>query len=373
TVSFAADRLMERVGNQVRHSPKPLVPLTGGCDSRSIVAAAKKTGHDFTAFTGGPPDSEDAVVAARVAKALNVKHNLLPEVASPALLLGSISRMRTWIRMTEGIMPINYSLHLKDFFESKLPFPAGRFQYFHGVEPGIGRGLYYPPGVDAGRFAAMTIKDAHAFVAATYKNRYLKLSKASGDMFEGICLRLDEDLRETGGKINHWFELLMWRERGLNWGMDLQSVNTPVRWAWAPLYDRELMALSWNLSADQMIEGQLLFDVPAALQGALAGFPRTSHACGGRPTLAARIRHRVLTGARRYSERVGIKKSRPEHQNGDEWDVTALWKGCLLNGKTHVWNEFIDRKDLLKVIAISPRNALLWRLLTIDFLAEAFF
>ena len=393
TVSYAADRLVERVGNQIRHSADPVVLLTGGRDSRSIAAAAKKTGYGFAASTGGPADSEDAVIAVRVARVLNVRHSLASEIASPGLLLGSLDRMGLWTRMTEGILPLSYSLHLIDFFESRLPFPASRVQFFHGLEPGTGRCAYYPryPDVDAGWLEAMTAGEAHAFIAGQYKNRYLKTGKTAGALIRDLCLRLDDDLREaeppreveplraTGGRTPHWFELLMWRQRALHWGMDLQSANAAVRWAWAPLFDRKLTVLSWDLSTRQKIEGRLLMDVSARLAGGLSGVPCLNYAGGRNTGLAGRIRNRMRMEARRYSERLGIKKGKNKDREGTGpqgeggVDFGAFWKGCLLNGKTHIWDQFIDGKDLLKIIAISPQNQLLWRLLTIERLAGEFF
>ncbi|MDA8388810.1 MAG: asparagine synthase-related protein [Nitrospiraceae bacterium] len=371
TVGFAANRLIERVNTQIKHSLEPVVLLTGGRDSRSIAAAAKKTGHDFTAATGGPADSQDVVIAARVAKLLDIKHRLTGDAAPPELLRRSIERIRTWTQMTEGIIPIDYSLHMKDFFEAKLPFPAERAQYLHGLEPGIGRGSFYPhyPDVDVADISAMTLSDVHSFVTNTNKNHYLKSSKAADDLLEDIYLRLDSDIQETGGNTHHWFELLLWRERGLIWGMDLESIKNPVRWAWMPLFDRELMALSWNLTIDQKIEARLLLDASAAMVADLADMPCTQYTGGRRTGLAGRIKNRIRSGMRHYSRRIGGTSCRNEGAP----DQPGFWEAGLLNNGGHIWDEFIDGKDLQKIIRISPHNALLWRLTTVNFLAEAFF
>ncbi|MDA8085798.1 MAG: asparagine synthase-related protein [Nitrospiraceae bacterium] len=374
TVKFAADRLVQRVTDQMRHSPKPVVLLTGGRDSRSIVAAAKKTGYDFTTATGGPAGSEDAVIAARVSGILNIKHSLTGDTASPDIVRKSIGRIRTWTKITEGIIPIDFSLHMKDFLMSRLPFPVERAQYFHGLEPGIGRGSFYPhyPDVDAGRMSAMTLNDVHTFVTNAYRNRYLRPGPAADSLLQEVHLRLDSELQEAGGEIHQWFELFLWRQRGLVWGMDLQSVNTPVRWAWLPLFDMELMGLSWNLTINQKIEARLLLDASAAMEAALAEMPCTLYIGGRKTGLAGRIKNRILTGARRYSQKIGIPGP-AAGQNQAAKDFSALWEAGLLSNGEHIWTEFIDRKNLLKIIGISPQNALLWRLMTVDFLARELF
>lgn len=374
TVSFAVDRLSKRIDNQFRHSLSPIVLLTGGRDSRSIATAAKKSGHDFVTATGGPADSEDAVIAGRVAGILNVKHRLTGNGAPWNALPGCMQQIKTWVRMTEGMLPLNYSLHMEDFFESRLPFPYERVQYFHGLEPGIGRGSFYPnyPDVDVDKIRAMTLNDVHEFFTGTNKNPYLKLKTSTDELLQDICLRLDNDIRETGGGINHWFELLLWRERGLMWGMDLQSVNTPVRWAWAPLFDRELMALSWNLTISQKIEARLLLDASAAMQAALADVPCSQYRGGRRSGLPGRIKNRVMSLMRHYLEQAGI--ARPvDIRNGTDGALSVFWEAVLLKSGMNAWKEFIDEKDLLKIIRISPQNALLWRLATVNLLAGTFF
>lgn len=59
-----------------------LVPVTGGRDSRLVLAAALRAGIDFTAATGGAPDAPDVVAGRELARVAGVEHALLP--ADPA-------------------------------------------------------------------------------------------------------------------------------------------------------------------------------------------------------------------------------------------------------------------------------------------------
>ncbi len=373
TVSFAANRLMGRVEKQMRHSPNPVVLLTGGRDSRSIAAAAKRTGRDFIAQTSGPAGSDDVVIAARVARALNVRHELTGDGATPELLGDSIEQLRTWVQMTDGTIPANYSLHLKDFLKSNRPFPAKRVQYLHGLEPGIGRGSFYPyyPNVDAACMSSMTMQDVHAFVTNTNKNRFMKPRPSDDGLLQDIYERLDDNVRETGGQIHHWFELLLWRERGLMWGMDLQSAYSMTRWAWMPLFDRHLMALSWRLSIGQKIEARLLLDASAMMVAELEGLHCTQYNGMKGAGLAGRIRRRLASELKYCLQLAGISRSQ-----SDDRSFIALqrfWESAFLGRADHIWREFIDKPDLLKIIHLSPQNDLLWRLLTVDFMSQISF
>jgi hypothetical protein len=59
-----------------------LVPVTGGRDSRLVLAAALRAGIDFTTATGGAPDAPDVVAGRELARVAGVEHALLP--ADPA-------------------------------------------------------------------------------------------------------------------------------------------------------------------------------------------------------------------------------------------------------------------------------------------------
>lgn len=54
-----------------------VVPVTGGRDSRLVLAAALRAGIEFRAVTGGAPDSPDVVIGRALAAAAGVEHALL--------------------------------------------------------------------------------------------------------------------------------------------------------------------------------------------------------------------------------------------------------------------------------------------------------
>ena len=55
-----------------------VVPVTGGRDSRLVLAGALRAGIPFDAVTGGAPDSPDVVAARAVCEAAGIGHELLP-------------------------------------------------------------------------------------------------------------------------------------------------------------------------------------------------------------------------------------------------------------------------------------------------------
>jgi hypothetical protein len=373
SVSRCANRLLNRVGAQITHSTDPVVLLSGGRDSRTIATAAKKSGHNFITATGGPADSEDVIIAAQVAKILNVANRYLGNGASPALICNSVEQLKLWTQMSEGIIPLNYCLYLKDYLTAHFPVPAERSQFFHGLETGIGRGSYYPnyPDITYDQIAAMTLQDAHAFTTKEYKRSYLRLNKETDDLLQGIYTDIDSLLNETDGKIYHWFELLLWRERGLIWGMDLQSVYSPIRWPWMPLFDREIIKLSWDLTFDQKISARFLLDVTAGMEPALSNVNCTQYAGMKRVRLSERIKHRILAEVRNLFKKTGAFNFQGS-QNAADLTLAGFWETVLFSNMERFWKEFIEENELRRIIRISPQNDMLWRLSTIEFMTEFF-
>lgn len=370
SVSAAAERITRRVGREIMHSRSPVVLLTGGHDSRSLAAAAIKSGLSFITATGGAPDSEDVLVAARVAEALHVEHRLDGGIAGISLLETSIERLKLWAGMTEGLVPLDFSLHLKGFLAANVPFPASREQFVHGLEPGIGRGSFYPD-VETGRLKAMGLEEAHGYMAL--RNPVLQWSEGADAMLRESFGRLDGIFAELRGNAYHWFELFLWLERGLMWGMDLQSAYGLVRWAWTPLFDRELMRTSWDLTVEQKKSGHFLEDVYSYLVPALEHIYCIKYTGMKRRSFASRVKSRALFEMKRYLGRFGSSsipggRKRPGNAN----PLSKFWEAALLNRGTYFWKEFIDKKNLERSICRSE-NGLLWKLLTLNFLAEEYF
>lgn len=360
-VSFGADRITQRVNTQIKHSLDPVVLLTGGRDSRSIAAAAKKTGRHFITTTSGKPDSYDVTIAAEVSKVLGAEHRFNYDTVVPGLLCDSRERLKLWAQLSEGLIPFNFCLHMRDFFAGNLPFPVVRAPVFHGHEPNIGRCVYFSK-FELDKLMSMSLQDAHA--SMTQKNHFLKKDMSANNLLQEIFSNVDKLLLETGGKVYEWLELFFWRERMLWWGFDLQSVYGPIRWAWTPLFDRELMILCRNLTLEQKKSANFLIDVATSLEPALAEVKCTPA-------------YPVYTGVRRLVNRIG-QRIIAEMRNCNRVDkadeaLTNFWEMVYMSRTTHIWREFIDEADLRKIIRISPQNALLWRLITIDLLAQIYF
>jgi hypothetical protein len=230
------------------------------------------------------------------------------------------------------------------------------------LEPGIGRGAFYPD-VEIYRLKTMGVEEAHGFMAV--RSSFLRLNENAYVLLRNIFRDIDHILDELRGNVHHWFELLLWRERGLMWGMDLQSAYSPFRWPWMPLFDRELLKLSWNITVEQKVSGHFLNDVFAELVPPLKDIGCTRYTGMKKQNLAGRIKRRAGVELRHFRNKLGIF---PQMDKSSR--ITRFWEMTLLNKKKHLWGEFIEKKELTRLIRLSPQSDLLWRLLSIDCLAE---
>jgi hypothetical protein len=79
-VDELADRLVELVTETARRFPELFVQLSGGIDSRLVLAATHAAGVRFTAYTNDKPDAiskPDRTLPPRLARALGVEHRLI--------------------------------------------------------------------------------------------------------------------------------------------------------------------------------------------------------------------------------------------------------------------------------------------------------
>jgi len=157
-VHAAADALVEATRALADWPGRPsIVPLTGGRDSRLVLAAALKAGFDFETVTGGSPEDEDARVARELADRAGVPHSLLPPDPVGNLWSHPVEAARTLMSTAGG------TASLADAAGFPLAPRPGLLPLWHTGQGGeVGR-AYYP--------AALTRRRALAKLERAYLGR----------------------------------------------------------------------------------------------------------------------------------------------------------------------------------------------------------
>lgn len=357
-VSAGAERIFQRVTKQLTHTVDPVVLLTGGIDSRAIACAAKKSLLPFTALTDGPPDSEDVRVALRVAKKINLQHRHENNTAPNSLLMDSEERLRLWSGLSEGLETLRHILPYKKFLQGTMPFPAQRMAAFHGNHPGLGKGYFYPD-KDLGK--SISAAAMHDYMLKRKLPSRLRLIKGANDLLQEVFTQVDDFIRRANGASHQWIDFFFWRDRGLYWGMDCLSAKSVFYWHWTPLFDREMIKLSWGLPLEAKVSKRYMYDVTRKLEPSVS---RIKYAEEKKITVLTRIARRIYRETNHHMGRV-LRRGYPEG------DMRAFWTRFLANKKNHIWDEFIDAKGLDDLIRLEPDSSLLWNLATIEFFAVA--
>jgi hypothetical protein len=85
------DAMVKTLDVVLRDAVAPALDLTGGYDSRGVLAAALRTGRTFTTVVNGPDEDLDVVSANRIAAKLGLSHlHQRPGVEIPARTFGAV-------------------------------------------------------------------------------------------------------------------------------------------------------------------------------------------------------------------------------------------------------------------------------------------
>jgi len=347
-MAFAAQRITARIRRQLRHSPQPILLLTGGYDSRCIAAAAIAAGYSGAAYTSGPRDSEDVLVAAQVAGRLGLSHvtSQGDVVRAIGALIRSPGRLEQWARWTEGVDVIRQALPYGAFFRRQLPFPRLKRQLLHGFDGAMVRGdrsMRRPAGLEVTTARALeaVVRQRIPPFLALRRSIDAELARAAARAFDEPMLG---DVT-PGQRLT----LFAWLNTFPRWGADMFSVRDLIDWHWTPYMDRPLIRAAWGQSDEDRVSNRFLVDLAVALAPGLAGVAYGSHEPAGPPTgIVARFRH---------SRRVAAHR--------------RIWQTILLRDPPRVWDQVIAPNALRRLVDQEPLSEPLWCLATVELTARA--
>jgi hypothetical protein len=230
-----------------------VVPVSGGKDSRLILAAALKAGLPFRAVTGGSEDSEDFVVGRGLALASGVEHLKISD-SQPTRSTAPIETIRMVSSLSSGIVTAADA----HFFPHRASELAGT--WLSGQAGELSRAFYgrtFGPGTapvitlktlsrKPGRARPPLTARAEAGMARAIWGRLRGISKAGADAdaLGDVYYLTDRMGRHLGGALLH-FEL----------GLDYAS----------PLWTRRLLPSMWAGTPEQRQRSTFHDEVTLAL------------------------------------------------------------------------------------------------------------
>ena len=197
--SILMDIFIDEVNNSLR-DPYPEIQLTGGSDSRIILAAALKTNKKFSFMTGttASVDKRDVKIAKLIAKRLNIEHKTIDASKRE---IGDINEIldRITIETNAEFIPRNYIIFYKEYILAQSTFEnVGRVKGYGGE---IFKGFYSN--------VNKTIKKKTSTLAQNYSdnvynyinNIYLDYSKKSKENSDNLFYQRERSHFWVGSNI----------------------------------------------------------------------------------------------------------------------------------------------------------------------------
>jgi hypothetical protein len=340
-----------------------VVPVTGGRDSRLVLAAALAAGLDFEGVTGGAPDEPDVRIGQELCTAAGVPHSLLP--ADPhGNMWSDHRRAAEVVRLTAG-----GTATLADAAGFPLGPREGPLPLWHSGQGGeIGR-AYYGRG-DARDPASLAARLYDAFTARRPHRREL-LSGAGREIVEGQLRAWVEAQLEQGVEAADVPDMFYVHQRMARWAAPTHGCVEYVRDTTSPLWSRRVIADLLAPSADERATAAYHRRVLALLTPQLA---RVELAGGRRwdasPSRLARARTFAGKAAREGMRRLRARGERNGVRPPMEVIVADVREQALAAASHPAW-DVLDR-ERCEALLTRPAASLgemsryhVWRLATV--------
>ena len=232
-------RMKSRTGRQAELSADPYIHLSGGRDSRMILAGAARSGQEIKALTIGTDTSDEVTSAAAAAKAVGVPHRRIDAVSTGDIFRDKLDLVRDYVAWSEGMDKVSHLENNAEWFDLS---PMDEHETFSGMGGEITRGAFfhkymkgiakYLPGMDGLRIS-LTKKSILRRRLSAYgaPEAAFELARTAFEPVDTACKAL-------GGSVWTWLDLFYFAERTCHWASSARSIRTSGRFSWSPLIDR---------------------------------------------------------------------------------------------------------------------------------------
>ncbi len=277
-----------------------VVPVTGGRDSRLVLAGALRAGIPFEAVTGGAPDSPDVVAARAVCEAAGIGHELLP--ADP--------HGDPWSTPIEAARVLGLTTSGTASLGDAAGFPLGRVEgppaLWHSGQGGeIARGYYRAA---AGRDRDAVLTGLERLFCGRRPGRSEPLSENGRDRVRAGIARWVEGRLAAGAALEDLPDLFYVDERMGSWAGPTHGAVEWVRDTTSPLWGARILP---HLLGPSVAEREAEAFHDAVLRELAPELVDVPHAGGSKGGLRHKARRAVEEARRRVAPASGEPGSEP--------------------------------------------------------------
>ena len=206
------------------------VPVTGGRDSRLILAAALRAGFDFSAVTGGAPGEPDVEIARRLCGLAGLTHELLgPDPYGDRF--SDLPRAAQVTALASG-----GTATLTDAAGFPLGPPGGPAPLWHSGQGGeIGRAYW-------GLFDSRTVERLYAKYVGRRPGRTEPISAEAGELIRTWISDFCEQMLVAGASPVDVPDMFYLLERTMCWASPTHTVVELIRDTTSPLWSVRLLS-----------------------------------------------------------------------------------------------------------------------------------
>jgi hypothetical protein len=357
----AADTLVQSVEALADWPGRPsLVPVTGGRDSRLVLAAALRARIGVEAITGGEPDSPDVQIGRLLAETAGVRHSLIPD--DPA---GDV--FSDWRRAARVLdLTSSGTACLADAAGFPLGPRPGPLPLWHSGQGGeIARGYYGPPG------RGEAVERLYRAFVGRRPGRTELLSEDGARIVRGELEAFVDEVVHAGAATEDVPDLFYLLRRMATWAGPSHCCVEFVRDTTSPLWSRKMLRHELGLPARERARGEFHHQVLEELDRRLAEVPYEAPAHAGR---ARALTRKAVAELRR---RRAARRPAPVARGEDPFArILPEIREVVLSQPDHEAWPLLDRARVEALLASEPATLdtmsryYAWRLATV-FGAEA--
>jgi len=226
--------ILEAVERHVKDNVRITVPLSGGLDSRTILASVGKEYYPINTVTFGTKDMDDVRIAKRVSDTLGTKHRFLEILPN-----NIISYAKEIVNITDGMISFLHSVGnmklelIKDYTDVCLDGMKVIGSFFSPVDILLGKeGL-----LASNLFQPVAPNLTRSIFADFY---YEKIRDCPGEIIRNICQKC-KSVSVTN--ILDYYNLTERQRRFINYGNLVKRVRVEIR---SPFFDNDLVEFIVN-------------------------------------------------------------------------------------------------------------------------------
>ncbi|HEY3323115.1 MAG TPA: asparagine synthase-related protein [Planctomycetota bacterium] len=353
-----AARLKQRVSDEVKLSQSPVLFLSGGRDSRLILAAGASCIPPLTTATYGAADAEEYQCAARVAAAVGAPHRRMEWLSAAELITQQTERVTDYVRWSEGTEKISHLENHLGWFGDERPA-----QRFTGLGGEINRGGFYSKYFKGMR--KYSARDPQQDIEEVKKHILRRRVERMGgppearELVQQVFQQVDSAAQSLNADVWLWLDMFYFAERTSHWGADGMSAWSWGGWTWTPFVDRQLIALGRSLTHSQRSGDAWPHGLIETLEPRLGGVPYVG-----------------LSWHQKLWRKILGQKPAPMETAAEQAAIFAAFTR-IFGRNDAIWPKLVDEKLVREMLSSQDRalagQKFLWQLATMELLAQTVF